>query len=46
MAIEYRAHLVKDYGEERVQWFDDNYRKINPVKNWQDIIDIFDALTG
>jgi hypothetical protein len=41
MAVEYRAHLVRDYGEAVVQEFDDNYRKISPVKNWQAVIEDF-----
>ena len=44
MAIEYRAHLVKDYGEKVVKEFDDNWRKVNPVKDWNAIIETFDAL--
>lgn len=39
MSVEYRKHLVAEYGEEVVQWFDDNWRKVNPVKDWQEIID-------
>jgi hypothetical protein len=37
MAIEYRKHLVKDYGEEVVTEFDSNYKKVSPVKNWKEI---------
>ncbi len=44
MALEYKAHLVRDYGEDEVEWFEQNYRKVNPVKNWQEIIETFDAL--
>ena len=40
MPKEYKAHLILDYGEEVVQWFEDNYRRVNPVKNWQAIIDL------
>jgi hypothetical protein len=39
MAIEYRAHLVADYGEATVMEFDANYRKVDPVKDWQEVID-------
>jgi Bacteriophage Lambda NinG protein len=39
IAVEYRRHLVADYGEAVVKDFDDNYRKISPVKNWQAVID-------
>jgi hypothetical protein len=41
MAIEYRSHLVRDYSEEEVQEFDNNYRKVNPVKDWDEIIKTF-----
>lgn len=44
MAIEYRVHLEKEYGKEKVQWFEDNYRKTNPVKDWQEVINTFNAL--
>lgn len=38
MATEYRKRLVKDYGEAVVKDFDDNYRKVSPVKNWEAVI--------
>lgn len=41
MAIEYRSHLVQDYGEEIVTEFDNNYKKTSPIKNWQEIISNF-----
>lgn len=44
MQMEYREHLVRDYGEKIVKEFDDNYRKVNPVRNWQEVIEIFDSL--
>lgn len=34
MALEYRKHLVTDYGEAFVKEFDDNYRQVRPVKIW------------
>ncbi len=43
MQVEYRAHLVKDYGEEVVLEFDQNYRKVNPVKNWDEVIEAFET---
>ena len=39
MAIEYRSHLVRDYGEDLVAKFDATYRQTNPVKNWRAIIE-------
>ena len=45
MAIEYRAHLVQDYGEDVVAWFENNYRKVNPVKNWGQVIDEYEKMT-
>ena len=38
MAFEYRTHLVNDFGEEAVLEFDLNWRKVNPVTDWQEII--------
>ncbi len=43
MSREYEAHLRVDYGAATVHWFESNYRKTNPVKDWQAIIDLFDA---
>lgn len=37
MAVEYRRHLVLDYGEKIVKDFDDNYRKVSPIKNWKTV---------
>ena len=39
MAVEYRAHLVRDYGEDLVAKFDATWRQVNPVKNWKAIIE-------
>ena len=41
MAVEYRARLVKEYGEELVAEYDRLVRAkhIYPVKNWHAIID-------
>lgn len=44
MAREYEAHLRQDFGDELVDWFESNWRKTNPVKNWQEVIDLFDSL--
>ena len=44
MALEYKARLIKDYGEEVVEEFESSYRKPNPVKNWQEVIHTFDLL--
>lgn len=38
MATEYRKHLVAQYGDEVVAEFDDNYRKVSPVKSWPRVI--------
>jgi hypothetical protein len=38
MAVEYRAHLVLDFGETAVRDFEDSYRKVNPVKDWAALI--------
>lgn len=39
MAVEFRANLVLLIGEAKVIEFEENYRRVNPVKNWQEIID-------
>lgn len=44
MQVAYRAHLVKDYGEKAVQEFEKRRYKVDPVKNWQEVIDRFDSL--
>lgn len=44
MAKEYEAHLIRDIGEKRVEEFEKEYRKVRPIKNWQVVIDQFDAL--
>lgn len=44
MQVEYRARLVRDYGEPTVAEFDNNYRKVNPVKDWDALIELFDNL--
>ena len=44
MAVEYRKHLVHDYGESVVEEFDAEYRKVRPIKDWQEVINRFNAL--
>lgn len=39
MAVEYRRHLVRDYGEKVVAEFDLHYKRVSPVKNWLEIIE-------
>lgn len=41
MQVEYRWHLVQDYGEATVLEFDRNYRRTNPVKDWNEVIKLF-----
>jgi hypothetical protein len=45
MQIEYRAHLVKDYGEKVVREFDDTFRRPKPVRDWQAVIDAWEGVT-
>lgn len=42
MAKEYEARLRKDYGDEIVDWFEANWRKTNPVKDWQEVMETFE----
>lgn len=44
MAVEYRRHLVLDYGEEVVADFDSTYRQVSPIKNWAAIIQHYETL--
>jgi hypothetical protein len=37
MSKEYEAHLRREYGDETVDWFEANYRKTNPVKDWDEV---------
>jgi hypothetical protein len=40
----YRQHLVKDYGEAAVKEFDDNWRRVSPIKDWDFVIHTFDVI--
>jgi hypothetical protein len=44
MAADYEARLIIEYGLETVEEFKRRRWKVDPVKNWQAIIDHFDAL--
>lgn len=44
MQTEYKAHLIRDYGPEFVEEIHANRYKTNPVKNWQEVMDTFNAL--
>lgn len=46
MAVEFRARLVQEHGEEKVAEFDRQVkaRTINPVKDWKAIKEHFDSL--
>lgn len=44
MQVEYRAHLVKDYGEAIVNEFDSLFRRPKSVKDWNAVRETFDAL--
>jgi hypothetical protein len=41
MQAEYRSHLIRDYGKKVVEWFESERRKVNPVKDWQAVIEAF-----
>ena len=34
MQVQYRNHLLRDYGEDVVNEFEQNWRKPSPVKDW------------
>lgn len=44
MQNEYRGHLVKDYGEKLVSEFDRRRYRVDPVKNWTEVINRFNSL--
>ena len=44
MAVPYRAHLVKDYGEKLVKEFEARRYRVDPVKDWYEVIRRFEAL--
>lgn len=43
--VAYRLHLVQDYGESCIAELDRRRWKIDPIKNWQTIIDHYTDLT-
>lgn len=44
MAVEFRRHLVRDYGEKVVKTLEARRWKVDPVKDWGAIIDKFNKL--
>lgn len=44
MQVPYRVHLIKDYGEKAVKEIETRRWKVDPVKDWQEIINHFNAL--
>lgn len=46
MAREYEQALRMEFGDAVVDEFEASYRRPNPIKNWQEVIDRFDSLTG
>ena len=42
--VAYRRHLIEDYGEEAVQEIEKRRWKVDPIKNWDAIIEHFDSL--
>lgn len=44
-AIAYRRALVRDYGEEAVKELEARRWKVDPIKDWQKVIDRFKRLT-
>lgn len=43
MQNEYKEHLIKDYGQEFVDYVQAERYKTNPVKDWQAVIDEFES---
>lgn len=44
MQNEYRAHLIRDYGEEFIEEIHARRYKTDPVKNWEEVIETFNSL--
>lgn len=44
MAIEYAAHLAREFGQSVVDEFEASYRRVNPVKDWKEVINTFSLL--
>ncbi len=44
MAVEYREHLVKDYGEATVLEAEKRRWRVDPIKNWDEVIARFKSL--
>lgn len=42
--VAYREHLLKDYGEEVVKELEKRRWKVDPIKNWQEVIDRYTQL--
>lgn len=43
-AVAYRKHLVNDYGEAVVQELEKRRWKVDPIKNWKEIIERYENL--
>lgn len=44
MAIEYRKHLIKDYGEKVVVEMEARRWKVDPVKDWKTLINTYKSI--
>jgi hypothetical protein len=44
MQNEYRHHLIQDYGVEFVEEVEAQRYKVNPVKDWEEVIKTFDEI--
>ena len=40
----FKENLIRELGAEQVEWFEKNYRKVNPIKNWQEVIAHYSSL--
>ena len=46
MQVEFRRHLVRDLGENAVQWFERERHKTRPIKNWDEVIESWKTKSG
>lgn len=44
MQVEYRKALVQDYGRKAVEGWEARRHKVDPIKDWNEVIEIFNAL--
>lgn len=44
MQYEYRQHLIRDYGRKAVEALEARRYKVDPIKNWDEVIQHYASL--